>query len=96
MTKEDYVSLEVAKMLRKKGFEEICHAYWWQYKEETRLEIEDYRFSKIYLEARNSGYDDVWLAPTLYEAQKWLRNKHQLHIDVGMCGDYSTHADGNK
>lgn len=80
MNAEDYVSLEVAKMLREKGFGEICHAYWWQYKNETRLEIENYRFSKIYLEARNNGYDDVLLAPTLYEVAKWLREKHKMVV----------------
>lgn len=32
--------------------------------------------------------------PTLYEAAKWLRNEHQIHISVGMCSDYSTDANG--
>lgn len=68
MNKEDYVSIEVAKLLYQKGFK-INGNYLW-----------------------NAGT----LCPTLYEASKWLRNKHQLHIGVGMCGDYSTDADGNK
>lgn len=86
MNKEDYVSLEVAKMLKEKGFNEPvlsqyskCGSVWNCYEPEN--------FNK------STG---CFSRPTLYEAVKWLRNEHQLHVDIGMCGDYSTDADGNK
>lgn len=47
MNNEDYVSLEVARLLKEKSYP-----------------------------------DPKGFAPTLYEAQKWLREKHNIHIDV--------------
>lgn len=94
MNKEDYVSLEVAKLLKEKRFNEYCGAYyhlnWEDMTEEECFEVapnHDFR-------NKDNGYRVG--APTLYEAQKWLRETHLIHIDVGMCGDYSTDADGNK
>lgn len=80
MIKEDYVSLEVAKMLQEKGFEEICHVFWWQHNTEVRLETRPFSFTKGWLEARRSLYGDVWLAPSLYDLQKWLRVKHNIDV----------------
>lgn len=59
MNKEDYVSLEVAKLLYQKGFKINCNYLW------------------------NAGT----LCPTLYEASKWLRENHNIHIDV-KCSAY--------
>lgn len=86
MNKEDFVPLEVAKLLKEKGFDEFCSACY--YKEEL-CPIKSWNQADM-LEGK------FFAAPKLYEAVKWLRNKHKLHIDVGMCGDYSTDADGNK
>lgn len=86
MNKEDYVSLEVAKLLKGKGYDEDCNI----------LVVEEcWSFNKGKLTCVDKDREFCPF-PTLYEASKWLRNKHQLHIDVGMCGDYSTDADGNK
>lgn len=86
MNKEDYVSLEVAKKLKEKWFNEPvlyqyskCGSVWNCYEPENFNE--------------STG---CFSRPTLYDAQKWLRDKHQLHVDVGICSDYSTDADGNK
>lgn len=80
MTNEDYVSLEVAKMLKEKGFNEYCGAYyhlnWDDMTEEERFEIApSHNFRN-----RNNGYRVG--VPTLYEAQKWLRSAKGLHIEV--------------
>lgn len=82
MNKEDYVSFEVAKLLREKGFDLKCNHYWWQHNNETRLDSEGFRFTKEWLEVNNDCYEGVWLAPTLYEAAKWLRKTHDIHIVV--------------
>lgn len=89
MCTEDYVTLEVARLLKEKGFKEMCHAYWWVYKNLNRLDNYDYRFTKEWLEANHECYDEVLLAPTLYEAQKWLRKEKGLYVEVSyMTGDY--------
>lgn len=92
MNKEDYVSLEVAKLLKEKGFDECCGAYyhcnWDEMTEEECFEV-----APIHV-FRNSNNRYRIGAPTLYEAAKWLREEHQIHISVGMCSDYSTNADG--
>lgn len=80
MNKEDYVSLEVAKMLKEKGFNEYCGAYyhlnWEDMTEEECFEVApNYDFRN-----KDNGYRVG--APTLYEAQKWLRQKHNIHLDV--------------
>lgn len=86
MNNEDYVSLEVAKLLKEKGYNEpVLSQYSKQGSVWNCYEPENFNES-----------EGCFSRPTLYEAQKWLRNKHNLHIDVGMCGDYATDADGNK
>lgn len=88
MNKEDYVSIEVAKLLKEKGFDEYCNTCYYYHDNEWILQDGNNK-------NRINGKD--WMSrPNLYEAQKWLRETHLIHIDVGMCGDYSTDADGNK
>lgn len=73
---EDYVSFEVAKLLKEKGFEGIC----------------DYAYSNKgnYFEVDRSNFDEVYcLRPTLQMAMKWLRKVHSLHIQINyMYGAY--------
>ena len=80
MIQEDYCSYEVAKLLKEKGFDEPCIAVY----EEEVLRINtlcDYYNSKL------SSYV---CAPTHQMAMKWLREKHNIDIDieaaVGMLG----------
>lgn len=64
MNKEDYVSLEVAKMLKEKGFNEECEYY---ISENT---------SQVFYKGRLKPFKEVehivFKCPTLYEAQKWI------------------------
>ena len=70
MVTEDYVSLETAKLLKEKGFDEYCFAYYY-----TPEFISHSSF-----EQKNTELDDaVYSAPTLQMAMKWLRRKHGLH-----------------
>ena len=70
---EDYVSLEVAKMLKEKGFDEPCEYY---ISENT---------GQVFYKGRLKPFKEeghiVFLCPTLYEAAKWLRNQG-IHINV--------------
>lgn len=94
MNKEDYVSIEVAKLLKEKGYPQ-------EYNVGTLCRMQN-KANPYYEKTRAITQSDIDNAfcifnevyPTLYEAQKWLRNNHQIHISVGMCSDYSTNADG--
>lgn len=72
MNKEDYVSLEVAKLLKKEGYEYVTS---WAYNL-NRNNFELLHESNV----RLPNY--LVSAPTLYEAQKWLRNERNIFIVI--------------
>ena len=77
MISEDYVSLEIAKLLKEKGFDEGCSfvvnaisksvmpVSW----PTTNSDIEDEKINLIAL-------------PTLQMSMKWLREVHKIYIDI--------------
>jgi len=68
MIKEDYVSFEVAKLLKEKGFNEPVMYHFTPDGTKRKFQQTFYR-------------DDV-AQPTLQVAMKWLREKHKLFIDI--------------
>lgn len=79
MTNEDYVSLEVAKLLEDKGFNKPCDSRHIVY-EDGRYKFERYKTFDIQkdigiVKMKDGCFYDSYLAPTLYDAQKWLRNQ---------------------
>jgi len=86
MITEDHVSIETAKLLAQKGFNESCD---YCYVEEISSDNSSFHLSNIndllYNEENDlknvdlSGW--VCLAPTLQMAMKWLRNVHGLHCN---------------
>ena len=88
MIKEDYVSFETAKLLKEKGFDETCRAFWKVWDNYTA--ICDCSSSKRFEYCSNSVLeqynDDEELnisAPTLQMAMKWLREVHNIAINIG-------------
>ena len=87
MITEDYVSYEVAKLLKEKGFDESTSMV---YMSGDLCKLN--RYDSI----RNSNYNDItknyfeYTAPTHQMAMKWLREVHNIDIDidaaVGMLG----------
>ena len=78
MTREDYCSYEVAKLLKEKGFDgdggdAECHMFYSNYTEEEIMPI---------MEIGLVPYDEACFAPTHQMAMKWLREKYDLHIIV--------------
>ena len=70
---EDYVSFETAKLLKEKGFDEVCIGFYTPQKE----------LHFTLLEETNSMWlDDSISAPTLQMAMKWLREVHNLALNV--------------
>ena len=66
MNAKHYVSLEVAKILKEKGYNEECYLYY--KKEDPAL-----YYRELY--NRNSERDDIISAPTLLEAMDWLEER---------------------
>lgn len=79
MVKEAYVSFEVARLLKEKGFDEKC-------RNSYNLEGKFYVHTQWHYPITTMGY----VAPTHQMAMKWLREKHnidiEVHADVGMLG----------
>lgn len=79
---EDYVSFEIAKLLKAKRFNEKC----------LRTYFGDGKMSRIfddYEEIYNENLlPSVVAAPTLQMAMKWLREKHKLFVDVAPNVEY--------
>ena len=72
MGKEDYVSLEVARLLKEKGFDKECEYYISANTSQV--------FNKGRLKPFKEEGHEVFLCPTLYEAQKWLRERHNIDV----------------
>ena len=72
MLTEDYVSFEVAKLLKEKGFDEKCRA---SYNKDGNFLL--HKSCYFQLEC-----GDGYLAPTHQMACKWLREVHNIFITV--------------
>lgn len=75
MITEDYVSFEVAKLLKEKGFNEPCIAVY----EEGVLRINTLCYY------HNSELSSYICAPTHQMATKWLRELHNIGIEPWCC-----------
>lgn len=77
---EDYVSFEIAKLLKEKGFDESTSMVYMPYGDLCKLD----RYDSI----RNSNYNDItknyfeYTAPTIQMAMKWLREVHNIAIVI--------------
>ena len=86
MITEDYVSFETAKLLKEKGFDESTSMVYMYYGDLCKLN----RYDSI----RNSNYNDItknyfeYTAPTLQMAMKWLREVHNIHIEIFVIKNY--------
>lgn len=69
---EDFVSFEIAKLLKEKGFDEPCRSVY----EEKILRV------NTMCDYFNSELSSYVCAPTLQMAMKWLREVHKIDIDI--------------
>ena len=81
MITEDFVSFELAKLLKKKGFYQDYYNYpvYWMNGKNPTLSFEgddDFPYSQ-----------NECVAPSLAITMKWLRNEHKLYIEI--CTDTS-------
>ena len=100
MIEEIYVSLEVARLLREKRFDETCRAYWGGFIDKPLYLCECNR-GKFFDYCRNSWLkvnvcddeQDYMAAPTQQMVMKWLREKYNLVIMINPQFHYT---DSNK
>lgn len=101
MNTTDYVSYPIALALKKHGFDWECH---YHYDSDRGAHIIEPNYTA------NDGEDCQYItsddllednngwqycsAPSLAQAQKWLRDRCGIHINVCIYSDYSTDADG--
>lgn len=75
---ENYVSFEVAKLLREKGFSGLCTAYYDCFTTNNfHCGYEPTDFNSIDTKIR-----DIVAAPTFKMVMKWLRELHNLSVEV--------------
>ncbi len=91
---EDFVTYEIAKKLKKKGFKKKCLAHYDCYGvllPSTYIETWDARNCEdldytFFLRSFNEGLlhtiGVVYDAPTIARVLKWLREKHYIHFEV--------------
>lgn len=72
MIKEAYCSFEIAKLLKEKGFDEPCYTCY------LNKELSHYD----YLSTNFELIEEVISAPTHQMAMAWLREEHNIHIDI--------------
>ena len=82
---EDYVSFEIAKLLKEKGFDEDC---WCWYEEDGYLRESNDDFG-VQSNSWHVVDDDEFncSAPTPQMAMKWLREVHKIFIEISVSID---------
>ena len=74
MVREDYVSVETAKLLKEKGFDVSVRYYYQKIDDDITYNIGDFR---------NWNVHDMWYSmPTLQMAMRWLREVHNICIII--------------
>ena len=97
MITEDYVSFETAKLLKEKGFDEACHAYY----DGGHRHLLKFVQNGLYNNAGVVANSGICVGPTLQMAMKWLREVHKVDItvdphEVGNDWIYQFHICQNK
>lgn len=75
---EDYVSFETAKLLRKKGFDEPCRSYFID-----NTDYIDNIYSADEVTDIQLGVCEL-LKPTHQMAMKWLREVHNIYLNINV------------
>lgn len=92
MITEDYVSFEVAKLLKEKGFDCVCKVWYAEYTSQFGGE----KYSTIQFDNHNKfneNYKFICYVPTLQMVMKWLREVHSIFIGISVCERYENKTD---
>lgn len=99
---EDFVSFEIAKKLKEKGFREKCIATYdiedGEFDFNSYILTVAYRMNlsvkdcvRLFNNTTNTGLID---APTISQVLKWLRDEKKIYIEPCILTDADTDADG--
>ena len=77
MITEDYVSFETANLLKEKGFDWECIGY---YVDDEPDDV----YHSLCGETNSTWESRCCSAPTLQMAMKWLREVHDVYIDISI------------
>lgn len=98
--KEQLISLETAKLAKLKGFKELCFHYYSEdglqspYLQNGSITDTDFTVElDDLLEQHNNSFHNTESAPTQSLLQKWLRDKHNIHIHLEYLGGDSYYAE---
>ena len=81
---EDFVSFEIAKLLKEKGFDELCAWQYYTYWEDYKLKNYEHPILNENMLSNSQVIDkDNVTAPTQQMAMKWLREEHNIAINIG-------------
>lgn len=84
MNKEDFVSYSQAVRLKKLGFDWECIAKYAVEPDGKPILVGSTAF--VFRNSEEKGRDVA--APLLSQAQKWLRERHSLHVDISTHGKH--------
>lgn len=90
MITEDYVSFEVAKLLKEKGFNESCHATYDTAVTGGKPKFSQYEAISFFpygIRNTDDKYSMVISAPTHQMAMKWLREVYHIFIEISTSID---------
>ena len=76
--KEELIKFETAKLAKEKQFDVLCM---WSYLKE-----------KLVLFGSNNQFESYISAPTQSLLQKWIREKHDIHINPEPYGETADHT----
>ena len=86
MITEDYVSFETAKLLKEKGFDGETNCYYIEGSIDKNLYYSPIRLNHKITNNEFDVYIDITSskisAPTLQMAMKWLREVHEIYIEI--------------
>ena len=91
MVKDNYVSSDTAEMLEKKGFNEVCRAFYKKWNGKTELydcnssQAFDYCYNGMLRRKYCTDDEKNIAAPTQQMALDWILETFKLHIGVVPC-----------
>ena len=83
MITEDYVSFETAKLLKEKGFDEITFTW---YNGKGKFCVGKNNYDDYHINSFPDRDKNKCSSPTLQMAMKWLREVHNLFIEIQCYG----------
>jgi len=89
---ESYVSLETAKLLKKAGFDWVCRFAFLPTTERGETPYAYFHKPTNYNDKIKYPYE-VYSAPTLAVAQRWLREEKKIYLHTTGIGPYSAYLD---